>query len=33
VEDPLYALLPGDSSYVPITQALYEEIVAGKYRF
>ena len=33
VTDPLYVLLPGDSSYVPMTQALYEEIVDGKHRF
>jgi citronellyl-CoA synthetase len=33
VTDPLYVLLPGNSSYVPMTQALYEEIVDGKHRF
>jgi citronellyl-CoA synthetase len=33
MNDPLYVLLPGDSSYVPVTQALYEEIVEGKHRF
>jgi citronellyl-CoA synthetase len=33
VADPLYVLLPGSSSYAPMTQALYEEIVDGKHRF
>jgi citronellyl-CoA synthetase len=33
VSDPLYVLLPGNSSHVPLTQALYEEIVDGKHRF
>jgi citronellyl-CoA synthetase len=33
VTDPLYVLLPGNSSYAPMTHALYEEIVDGKHRF
>jgi citronellyl-CoA synthetase len=33
VSDPLYVLPPGNSSYVPLTRTLYEEIVDGKHRF
>ena len=33
VTDPLYVLLPGGSSYVPLSQALYQEIAAGRHRF
>lgn len=33
VSDPLYVLLPGSEDYVPLTTALYDEIVDGTYRF
>jgi len=31
--DPLYALLPGENEYVPLTPDLYQEITNGKYRY
>jgi len=33
VSDPLYVLLPGSEEYVPLTTALYDEILDGTYRF
>jgi citronellyl-CoA synthetase len=33
VSDPLYVLLPGDSAYVPLTHALYQEIANQTQRF
>ena len=29
----LYALLPGSEKYTPVDDALYQEIIAGKYKF
>ena len=31
--DPLYVLLPGTSAYQPLTRDIYDDIVAGKYKF
>jgi len=33
IKDPLYAMLPGESEYLPLTPELYKEIESGKYRF
>jgi len=33
ISDPLYALLPGENSYVPLTPKLYQAILDGKYRY
>lgn len=33
VSGPLFFLDPGQGSYVPLTEPLYREIVAGRYRF
>ncbi len=33
VSDPLFALLPGESEYKPLTQELFDEIQGGKYQF
>jgi len=33
VKERLYALLPGSDEYVPVEDALYKEIMAGKYNF
>lgn len=33
VNDPLFALLPGESEYKPLTQELFDEIQGGKYQF
>jgi citronellyl-CoA synthetase len=33
VNDPLYALLPGEGEYVSLTPELYKEIASGKYRY
>ncbi|MBW1984695.1 MAG: long-chain-acyl-CoA synthetase [Deltaproteobacteria bacterium] len=33
IKDPLYAMLPGESEYFPLTPELYKEIESGKYRF
>ncbi len=33
VKEELYALLPGSDTYVPVEDALYREIMAGKYSF
>ena len=29
----LYALLPGSTKYTPVDDALYQDIMAGKYKF
>jgi len=31
--EPLYVLLPGTTEYVPLTDAVFEDIKAGKFRF
>jgi citronellyl-CoA synthetase len=33
VADPLYVLLPGESSYKPLTADIYGDIMSGKYLF
>jgi len=33
IADPLFVLLPGESEYRPLDEALYEEIMDNKYRF
>jgi acyl-CoA synthetase (AMP-forming)/AMP-acid ligase II len=33
ISDKLFALLPGKTEYVPLTEELYEEIMEGKYRY
>ncbi|WP_339509809.1 long-chain-acyl-CoA synthetase [Pseudomonas sp. RL_15y_Pfl2_60] len=33
VQDPLFARLPGSNSFTPVTQALYQAITGGQYRF
>jgi acyl-CoA synthetase (AMP-forming)/AMP-acid ligase II len=33
VSEPLYVILPGTETYVPLTKELYLEIVGGQYRF
>jgi len=32
-EEPIFALLPGEEEYVPLTPELYQEITAGKFRY
>ena len=32
-QDPLYVLLPGESTYQPLTGEIYTEILDGKYKF
>lgn len=33
VKDPIYVLLPGNGSYEPLTQEIYQDIAEAKYRF
>ncbi|MCP4755427.1 MAG: long-chain-acyl-CoA synthetase, partial [Proteobacteria bacterium] len=33
ISDPLLVILPGDNKYQPLTEQLFAEIEAGKYRF
>jgi citronellyl-CoA synthetase len=33
IDDPMFALLPGEKEYVPLTGGLYQEITSGKYRY
>ena len=33
IEDPLYVLLPGESEYQVLTEDIYTEIMANKYRY
>ncbi|MCP4751319.1 MAG: long-chain-acyl-CoA synthetase [Proteobacteria bacterium] len=32
-KEPIFALLPGEKEYVPLTPELYKEIESGKYRY
>ena len=32
-DDPLFALLPGEKTYVPLTADVYDKITSGAYRF
>jgi citronellyl-CoA synthetase len=33
IKDGLYVLLPGTETYVPLNDAIYQDIMAGKYKF
>ncbi|RJP82913.1 MAG: long-chain-acyl-CoA synthetase [Desulfobacteraceae bacterium] len=33
IPEPLFAMLPGKKEYIPLNKSLYQDIVAGKYRF